>query len=214
MSNLPKADSPPYFMGYRKIPGKPLTKEFNHETIINTLTGFLRELQDIDHSRLRKTPRYTVGSWKQEYHELHQQIIQEAYPSLVPSAQSQITEEFNRFHETDISFEPSLCHRDLGIEHILESGGKITGIIDWGDACICDPAFDLTGLLISFSQKVVKSISDRLDYPPEYLERAWFYSRVAPFYEFLYGKETQNEKHIRAGLEKIKNIFNSSIVSI
>ena len=194
-------------MAYKKIPGKPITKETNQETIINTLTEFLRELQQIDHHGLQKTPRKTPDSWKQEYHELHQRIITEAYPALEPQKQSRITKEFNAFLETKLQFKPTICHRDLGIEHILEFGGRIIGIIDWGDACIGDPAFDLTGLLMGLGEDIARSISERLCYPPEYLERARFYRKVAPFYEFIYGKEMENQTRIKSGLGKIIKTF-------
>ena len=75
-----RTDKPPYYMGYRKISGKPISNETNQETIINTLSIFLRELQQIDYYSLKMTPRYTPDIWKKEYNELHQRIIKEAYP--------------------------------------------------------------------------------------------------------------------------------------
>lgn len=41
-------------------------------------------------------------------------------------------------------YTPALMHNDLGIEHILvePASRRITGIIDWGDAAIADPAYD------------------------------------------------------------------------
>lgn len=38
-----------------------------------------------------------------------------------------------------------LCHGDLGAEHVLvgDDGATITGIIDWSDAVVADPARDL-----------------------------------------------------------------------
>jgi aminoglycoside phosphotransferase (APT) family kinase protein len=37
------------------------------------------------------------------------------------------------------------CHNDLGIEHVLVDPTtlKITAIIDWTDAAVADPAYDL-----------------------------------------------------------------------
>jgi aminoglycoside phosphotransferase (APT) family kinase protein len=35
-----------------------------------------------------------------------------------------------------------LIHGDLGAEHVLVDGDRITGVIDWGDAAIGDPAVD------------------------------------------------------------------------
>jgi aminoglycoside 2''-phosphotransferase len=201
-----QTETPPYYMAYRKIPGKPITRDLDEKNL-ETITQFLTELQSIDHAGLRKIPRYTPEAWKQEYHELYQRITREVYPSLETSIQAKITKEFNNFHETEFKFKPTLCHRDLTTDHILESGGEITGIIDWGDSCIGDQAFDLTGLVMGFGEKALKNVSRKLEYPPEYLERAWFYSHVSPFYEYLYGKEVQDEKRIKSGLEKINKTF-------
>ena len=46
---------------------------------------------------------------------------------------------------------PLLSHADLGIEHVLVERGpagiRVTGVIDWGDAAITDPAYDF-GLVL------------------------------------------------------------------
>lgn len=38
---------------------------------------------------------------------------------------------------------PVLCHGDLHLRHALVQGGRLTGVIDWGDVCRADPAIDL-----------------------------------------------------------------------
>ncbi len=202
-----QTETPPYYMAYMKIPGKPITSDFNKVTLIEIITMFLRELQNIDHTGLERIPRYNPETWKNQYNELYRRIISEVYPSLNPQVQAKISQNFNDYLETETLFKPTLCHRDLTIDHILESGGVVKGVIDWGDACIGDPAFDLTGLLMGYGEEVAGTISDELDYPPEYLSRACFYGKVAPFYEFLYGIELSDEKHIKNGLEKINKTY-------
>lgn len=44
---------------------------------------------------------------------------------------------------------PVLVHGDLHLRHLLVDGRAATGVIDWGDACLADPAVDLP-LLWSF----------------------------------------------------------------
>jgi hypothetical protein len=39
-----------------------------------------------------------------------------------------------------------LVHGDLVREHVLVEGGRITGVIDWSNACLSDPAGDFTGI--------------------------------------------------------------------
>ncbi|WP_426562178.1 macrolide 2'-phosphotransferase [Angustibacter sp. McL0619] len=40
-------------------------------------------------------------------------------------------------------FVPTVVHGDLAPEHVLVDGGTLSAIIDWGDACVADPADDL-----------------------------------------------------------------------
>ena len=202
-----QTETPPYYMAYKKIHGKPITGSINRDHLIETMTRFLRELQGTDHSSLEHIPRYTSESWRREYSELHQRITREVYPSLEPSIQEKIDDEFNHFQETDLDFNPVISHRDLTSDHLLELDGRITGVIDWCDACVGDPAFDLTGVLMDFGDQVAQIISDNLAYPPEYMVRARFYGKVAPFYEALYGYEIEDEEHIKKGLEKINKAF-------
>ena len=44
---------------------------------------------------------------------------------------------------------PVLVHGDLHFRHVLVDGGLASGVIDWGDVCLSDPAIDLP-LLWSF----------------------------------------------------------------
>jgi aminoglycoside phosphotransferase (APT) family kinase protein len=37
----------------------------------------------------------------------------------------------------------ALTHGDLHLRHVLVDGGSLSGVIDWGDVCIADPAIDL-----------------------------------------------------------------------
>lgn len=204
-----QTETSPYYMAYKKIHGKPITGNFNRENLVEAITLFLHELQEIDHTELEHIRRYNPDTWKQEYNELHQRVAREVYPSLEPTICSKIDDEFTSFLETDLDFNPVICHRDLTSDHILELDGRITGVIDWGDSCVGDPAFDLTGLLMDFGDQVAQNIIDKLDYPAEYLVRARFYGKMAPIYETLYGLEIENEEHIKQGLEKINKAFTS-----
>jgi len=37
----------------------------------------------------------------------------------------------------------SLCHADLKTAHIFVDGDRLTGVIDWGDAAVADPVWDI-----------------------------------------------------------------------
>lgn len=48
--------------------------------------------------------------------------------------------------------EPVLVHGDLHVRHVLvDAGGAATGVIDWGDVCLADPAVDLAFAYAAFA---------------------------------------------------------------
>jgi aminoglycoside phosphotransferase (APT) family kinase protein len=65
-----------------------------------------------------------------------------------------------------------LCHGDLKGEHfLLDDRDRLAGIIDWADACVCDPVRDLAGIVIWLGPAFARLVD------PELVERATFYAR-------------------------------------
>jgi hypothetical protein len=121
----------------------------------------------------------------------------------------------------NFQFQPALIHRDLSGEHILveqrarcssdlfdPTQGRITGILDWEDAAIGDPAFDFTGLL-DFGSEFVQGVLAAYDGPYDgcMLERARFYDAIGPCHEVLFGLECGLPQHIAAGLKELHERF-------
>jgi aminoglycoside phosphotransferase (APT) family kinase protein len=45
-----------------------------------------------------------------------------------------------------------ICHGDLHVRHLLvDRDGSVTGVIDWGDLCLADPAVDLSIAYFAFA---------------------------------------------------------------
>ena len=55
-------------------------------------------------------------------------------------------------------FQPTVVHGDLTASHVLVHDGDVSGILDWGDAMVADPADDLAWLLVAAPQDAVDSI--------------------------------------------------------
>ncbi|HET9894079.1 MAG TPA: phosphotransferase [Streptosporangiaceae bacterium] len=48
----------------------------------------------------------------------------------------------------------ALCHGDLHFRHMLvDESGAVTGVIDWGDLCLGDPAIDLSVAYLAFDAR-------------------------------------------------------------
>jgi aminoglycoside 2''-phosphotransferase len=48
--------------------------------------------------------------------------------------------------DADFAYVPTLTHSDVALDHLLITGSKISGIIDFGDVAISDPDYDLSFL--------------------------------------------------------------------
>ena len=205
---------PPFYMAYKRIDGEPLTREeasqIDTDYLVESFANLLSELQDTPISLFKQVPVYTNEVWRTQYFELYNQILDKIAPRLdetiVESIKTIFDEPLNKSNYFD--FIPALIHRDLTSDHILNKDREITGVIDWGDACFGDPAFDLAGFIMDYDPNLVTQLIETLDVPEHCLKRARFYAKISPFYECLYGLETGDEKIINTGLMKIRKKIN------
>ena len=102
-------------------------------------------------------------------------------------------------------------HNDLGIEHVLvdPETATVTGILDWTDAALVDPAYDF-GLLLrdlgpaALDAALADCPADRVD---EIGERAVFYARCSVLEDLAWGDAPGREPYVRKGLEALGLLF-------
>ncbi|WP_432971895.1 phosphotransferase family protein [Dactylosporangium sp. CA-233914] len=100
-------------------------------------------------------------------------------------------------------------HNDLGAEHVLvdPETWRVTGIIDWSDAALCDPAYDY-GLLL-------RDLGPQAPAPPPPLrERALFYARAGLIEDLAYGEDPANpdphrSTYVRKSRDRAKTLFHA-----
>ena len=85
--------------------------------------------------------------------------------------------------------EQALCHGDLVAEHVLGHDGHLSGVIDWGDARVTDPALDLAWALNATSEPFAQAVADGVgaDAHLRARSRAWW--ALAPWFEVEHGLE-------------------------
>ena len=101
-----------------------------------------------------------------------------------------------------------LAHADLGAEHILESDGRLTGIIDWTDAAVTDAALDFARLYRDFGRAFLDEVlvAHGLD-SPELRERITFFARCAALEDLAFGQDSGREDHRRAAERSLSWLF-------
>ena len=104
-----------------------------------------------------------------------------------------------------LDFAPALVHGDLGPEHVLCRDARVVGVIDWSDARIVDPAIDLAWCLNGTPETVAATVGQAYGVDAETYERSLFYHRLGPWYEVLYGLDTEQEGFVESGLEGVRS---------
>ena len=140
-------------LAYRKLLGRPLldlpdAQRSEHGGSVGATLG---ELLTALHAapveplaRLVDIDDQPLGDWRREAAETYAQVAEE-----VPVEYRRRVEAFLDAPPPAHEWAPPVfSHNDLGIEHVLVDAGtwNVTGVIDWSDAAIVDPAVDV-GLL-------------------------------------------------------------------
>lgn len=60
---------------------------------------------------------------------------------------------------------PVVVHGDLHVRHLLVRDGAASGVIDWGDVCLADPAVDLALAFCGFTGDARRALLDAYGTP-------------------------------------------------
>ncbi|WDV54992.1 phosphotransferase [Streptomyces coeruleorubidus] len=99
----------------------------------------------------------------------------------------------------------ALVHGDLGPEHLLAQDGALTGVIDFGDAHIGDPAIDLAWALNGTSPAFAEACITAYAAPPALRERSRIWHRLGPWYEVTHGLDIGDQDTVRSGLDGVRD---------
>ncbi|HJT58637.1 MAG TPA: phosphotransferase [Ktedonobacteraceae bacterium] len=213
------ASYPFLFVGYRKLVGIPLEDEnITSEQLIYlgpALGTFLSELHSFPVARAIQAgvQDHTPEQWRERYWERYVDLQKRVFPLLdmeLRTKSAQLWEDFldNR---AIFAFQPVLIHCDLACEHIFcdPEHSLLTGVIDWGDATIGDPALDFVGLHQghgrAFTERVLEDYRGMVD--AAFWQRMDFYLCYGPFSELLFGAYSESEKFIAQGIEGLRKLF-------
>jgi aminoglycoside phosphotransferase (APT) family kinase protein len=107
---------------------------------------------------------------------------------------------------------PCLLHGDLSADHLLiDPTGKVSGLIDWTDAFLGDPAYDLAYLWAWQGEDLVENVLGRssLSVDPGFRDRVRAYGVCIALDEIAYGIEVRRESNRRLGREALFKAFGS-----
>lgn len=185
-------------LAYRKVPGVPLLELAQSDraglaaSVGSELGRFLSIVNALPIDRMSDlvgVDDQPFEGWRADAADLYRSVA-----VAIPEAFHPAIDTFLRAPPPAEDHPLVFSHNDLGIEHVLvdPSIGAVSGVIDWSDVAIVDPAFDL-GLLyrdlgpvgLAAAVSSYRAGGDRAD--ANLVERATFYARCSVFEDLSYG---------------------------
>jgi aminoglycoside phosphotransferase (APT) family kinase protein len=195
-------------VAYRKLPGDPFMPANATPAVARDLGVFLRALHTFPVSRAlalgaedRSGPRLRAHFRDFRWPSFREHVL----PLLADVEREEVERRARVYLDASASFRPALVHRDLGPEHVLVADDRVTGVIDWTDSLVGDPASDFAWLLHGVGDDFAHEVLDAYgDVDAAFLERARFFHVLGPFYEVHYGRFSNQPQLVESGLAGIR----------
>lgn len=94
----------------------------------------------------------------------------------------------------------TVVHGDLGPEHLLVHEGRLSGVIDFGDTHLGDPAIDLAWSLYGTPTDFAAAVADTYNLTPDLRQRALTWHLLGPWYEVTHGIDTSDNAIVHSGV--------------
>ncbi len=201
------------FISYEMIKGEPLwsktVSSIIDEGILQKLATqiatFLKALHGISVEDTMSMPLPLVDT-KAEWVDLYEKIRAKLFKFMRPDAQLLVQNHFEDYLNTseDYSFQPTLRHGDFGTVNLLydKYTQSISGVIDFGNAGLGDPAVDFAGIIspVGYGESFLKRFEDIYPNIEAIMKRSKFYVGTFALQEALYGVEYHDKEAFEAGI--------------
>jgi aminoglycoside phosphotransferase (APT) family kinase protein len=192
------------------LPGRPLlelpmAQRTEHAATVGGAVGrLLAALQRLpveDAAGVLDADDTPPGEWLDEARNLTEDL-----GTAIPARHRPAVARFLEAPPPEPAAEGSPTHNDLGIEHVLVDPGdlRITGVVDWTDAAVTDPAADLGRILRDLGPAALDAALAPLPPPPggrqELRLRAGFYARCLLLEDLAFGLDTGRDAYVEKSL--------------
>lgn len=213
----------PYpFQGYKVISGlsghQANLSEDERTLSITTLARFLKQLHSIDETKAQAMGIKPQGLGSRSNVEHVIAVLEERIAKIkerdICTVHTEILNEEILFaKKLTLLDRPCMLHGDLDCRHLIFNGKNLTGIIDWGDTDISNPAIDL-GIVWSFYPKNCHEkffeIYGKIN--PDTWKYARFLGLYSAFSLMLYGQDLNDTMLVTEAINSIKRI-NLNLIS-
>lgn len=181
------------YVGYPIIPGEPLGSKQLHslddrqrQNAAKQIADFLAALHTFTGDAMTRVDSTRFCSeWRKNWSGYYRAMELYVFPKIERRERLWITHVFYEFlfPSDHFRFKPCLIHGDFKNDHIFHdpSSGKITGIIDFGQLKMGDPAYDYHDLCLTYGESFTRTVFDFYEGPSD----RTFFRRVTKFYAHI-----------------------------
>ncbi|MEM8861346.1 MAG: aminoglycoside phosphotransferase family protein [Chloroflexota bacterium] len=206
--------SGPDFIAYNRIPGERfdpqkflLLDSTNQQYILRQLGQFLTQLHSsqFSHPHLSENEYGSATFWEETW-----PLVS---PWLKPKTQQKAQVYFEGYFEFTRAYPltKSIIHGDLGTNNLLVDfdQAKLTGIIDFSDMCIGDPASDFAGFARHFGHEFVNHLIELYERPAgqHFWQRISYSNMRKRFFIVYFAHHNGFAEHIPSIIQLIEKEF-------
>lgn len=195
---------------YRRIPGSGVSwsrlSPGAYRGLIHDLRPILGQLASFP-ARLSSqlgVPGRTAGEWRTEMRGFHRYLRRAVFPLIPTDDRAELEARLSGFTENDANFQfrPTLLHTDLHSEHVLWAGHRVSGVIDWGDAEVGDPAREFAQWAAHFGTRDVSRLAENRVGPRDrtFEQRVEVYRLFRPLWRLREAAQTRNVRQAEEGV--------------
>lgn len=191
---------------HRMVPGASSKRRRilgrTREEHLAAIGRFLATLHTTPHDDAREHGVEVRDLW----HKVSLPRIEETMALAGPVTRAWLHEQIRAYEAFEAPVPVALVHGDLSGDHLLmDDRGRLSGVIDFADARLTDPALDFAGVLNRFSLRDLQVVRAHYDAPQdsELLERARIYIDIVPIYQVTDGYIAAGEAERARGLHRL-----------
>ena len=186
----------PLTLRHRLIEGDPCAgRQATHGAAIGEFLRALHAVSVADATALGMPPWEQADTWRRFEDEVLSAVV-----AVAPQLRSTAQELLRRCAKSPTS---TVVHADLGPDHIRVNGDTVTGIIDWTDSCIGDPALDLAWALHGTSAAFAESVAASYGVDPPLRRRACDWHAMGPWHQVIFGWDIDDDVTAAEGLSGV-----------
>jgi aminoglycoside phosphotransferase (APT) family kinase protein len=160
--------------------------------------GFLRALHAIDPDEAVRHGARDAAGGHAEIRETLERMRRDVVPLLPAGLRAVGADLLSRVAVPPT--EPRLVHGDLGPEHLRVTGEAVTGVIDWGDSGLGDPAIDLAWTAYGAAPAFAEAVLTAYGAGDAIRARGLDLHLLGPWHEVLYGLGSGGPAFVESGL--------------